>query len=201
MQGSDFGEDKYQYQIKIVAILFALVLSLSAGMGIGGYRLSSRVVIDTVEQALPQLALQGAEIIEKELEATFETLELMALMDQIEDPEEDIDVKISILGEFADKYEFLRLGIADPDGTMNATDGTQTTISEREHFIEALAGRRFVTSPFNSKVDNSLIVAYTAPIRHGGEIVGVLVGIKPASSLTDIVNNINFRRWTCLYGG
>lgn len=179
-------------KIKIIVFLSILVLLLSAGLGAGGYLFASKALIQKVEETLPQLAEQGAKIVEKELETNFENLEIIANMSQIYSTNDPWDEKQSILAEYAKKLGYIRLGIADLNGDMMATDGSKTNILDREHFKQALAGNRFVTSPFSSKLDNSMILAYAIPIKNSNRVVGVLVAIGHGNSLSTITNEIVF---------
>ncbi len=96
--------------------------------------------------------------------------------------------------ERAKELGFLQIGIADKDGNAIFNDGSSAQISDREYFSEAIRGESFISSTMASRLDNSTVFVYTAPIYHyaTGEIDGLVVGVVDSTQFSELVGNIEY---------
>ena len=170
----------------VLVVLLSLILSL------GAYFISKKSLTTNSGLLLKEFAKEAASNIQSTLEGNVKIAETLSMGKAIKDENLSIDEKLNVLQENQDKYHHKMIGIADLNGQYRATGGMDVNIREREYFQEALKGKSYVSDPFLSKVDKSLEVAYSTPIKSGDKITGVLVIIREGTDFSDISNKIKF---------
>lgn len=179
-------------RVKIVVSVIALLLVVCTGFAGISFYTSSNALLAQVEETLPQVAVAAAQGVEANIEGQLNTLEAISNNKVIRDVNATWEDKLPILGEEVARSGHIRMGIADLNGNMKSTDGSEMNIADRPHFIKAISGEKYVSDPTISKVDNSVIIAYAVPIKQNNSIVGVLVATRDGSSLSSITNKITF---------
>ncbi|MDK2894917.1 MAG: methyl-accepting chemotaxis protein [Moorella sp. (in: firmicutes)] len=155
------------------------------------------------KEAMLKMAQQAAETLESRIQARMYVMETLANNTVIRgrwgNREATLEEKLEVLREEqkeAGSLGFRRFGIADKEGNAVYSDGSKANIADREHFRAALEGKTFVSSTIVSKIDKSVIFAYTTPIRNytTDEIIGVLIGIVDATKFSELVADITYGR-------
>ena len=177
---------------KIVIYIGAILLVVCAGLGLISYITSVKSITAQVEQTLPQLASQGAKVVTERINALLGTLEAVANIEQIRDSSYTWEDKDKILQDEVIRSGHTSMLIAGLDGTAKLTTGKEINISDRDYFKNAIAGKRAISEPIISRDDGTLVIVYAVPIKHNGEIVGVLGSIRDGNNLSQITNNIKF---------
>lgn len=177
---------------KMVFSVVVMLLFICTGFGIISYIVSSNALISKVRETLPQIALQGARIVEDSLNARFTQLEIIANNTKIKDPYTSWKEKKLILDDETSRGGYLGIGISDTSGKTTTNKDISLDISGEAYFKKALAGERVVTSPTVSKESGNLEVIYAVPIKNGGSIIGVLTCYMDGNSLSEITNEITF---------
>lgn len=96
-----------------------------------------------------------------------------------------------VLAQDAKADGFLKMGIADLNGSARYSDKTSTNISERQYFMAAAQGITTVSDPLISTANNKFVMVFATPIRNSqGNIVGVLTATANGQLLSDIVKSI-----------
>ncbi|MCY6370233.1 methyl-accepting chemotaxis protein [Clostridium ganghwense] len=82
--------------------------------------------------------------------------------------------------------------IADKNGKMWNTMGTETDISDREYFKDIISGKKevVVTNALNSKSTGKSIFIIATKIEKDGQIIGVLASTVTLDTLTEIAEKI-----------
>lgn len=177
---------------KIALFYLPLVTVACIGISLLIYRVSASIIEAEATNAIANIAYQGAKTVQSRITAELNTLETLAQLPVIYDTSISIEEKLAILSKEVEHKGHIRMGIADKSGTMIATDGTKTDISDRIHFTKPMAGERAVSDPIISKNNGSVILAFGVPIRENGQIVGSLVAVRDGNTLSDIVDDITF---------
>lgn len=177
---------------KMVVYFGLLLLAVCVGFGVVSYIMAARAFEKETVSSLENVARQGAKVVQSRIEEQFNTLEVVASMHEISDTAIPWEEKLIVLNKEVKRSGHIRMGIADTNGNMIATDGSSTSIKDRVHFTKPITGERAVSDPIVSKVDGSVILAYGVPIKHNGSIVGVLIAIRDGNNLSDIVSEITF---------
>lgn len=172
-----------------IAPLFAVAF-LALGWVI--YSKSASIIESEARKSIANVAYQGAKTVQSRINDELNSLETLAAVPMIYDSSIPMDEKLSILRKEVEYKGHIRMGIADKNGIMAATDGTTTDISDRIHFTKPISGESTVSDPIISKNDGSVILAFGVPIKENGQVVGVLVAVRDGSTLSDIVDDITF---------
>ena len=169
-----------------LVLLISLILSISA------YFISRDSLIRNSETLLKEFSKESAQNIQSALVANQRIVETLSMSKVLQSDSYSLDEKLSVLQENQDRYNHKKIRIVDLQGNTKGTDGLSTNISDRDYFQEALKGKSYISDPFYSKIDNSLEMAYSAPIKENGNIKGVVVIIREGSDFSDISNKIKF---------
>ncbi len=88
---------------------------------------------------------------------------------------------------------YLGMGVVYPDGTTLYADGSEANLGDREYVKKAFAGQANVSDVLISRVTNSAVLMYAAPIyNNAGNIGGVLVARRPGDALTDVTDPMGY---------
>lgn len=87
-----------------------------------------------------------------------------------------------------------RIGIIDKAGNAVYHNGTTSYHADREYFRRAMAGEANVSSTIISKLDNSLIFVFVAPVRYyaTGENTGIVTAVMNGTKFSQILGHIKF---------
>ncbi|MFP4016229.1 MAG: EAL domain-containing protein [Halanaerobiales bacterium] len=80
--------------------------------------------------------------------------------------------------------------VADRDGNFFSTAEQTGNISDRGYFREVMKGRSVLSEPVISKVSGEDIVVAAAPIRHSGEVIGLMGGTIKLKVLSSFINSL-----------
>ncbi|MEW8957039.1 methyl-accepting chemotaxis protein [Clostridium sp.] len=169
-----------------------LVLMISLVLSISAYFISRDSLIKNSEALLKEFSKEAAQNIQSTLVANQRIVETLSMSKVLQSDSYSLEEKLSVLQENQDRYKHKKIRIVDLQGNTRGTDGSSTNISDRDYFQEALKGNSYISDPFYSKIDNTLEMAYSAPIKENGNIKGVVVIIREGSDFSDISNKIKF---------
>jgi Methyl-accepting chemotaxis protein len=178
---------------KIILIVCSLLLVVCIGFGISSYEISSKALVSDVNSQLPQLATDGASIVEKSLDEQWSSLEVLSLNDKIRDPSVLWDEKIKVMQEEVKRTGDINVMFADKEGNTKSPDGKTLSIADRDYFKKAIKGEKAVSDPVENKTaPGTMIINYAVPVKWNNTIVGVLFAVRDGNSLSEITNKITF---------
>ena len=98
------------------------------------------------------------------------------------------------------EFEFLQrekgllgLGVVFPDGNTYYVDGSEAYLGDRDYVLKAFKGESNVSDVIISRVTNSTVLMYAAPIYDlEGKIGGVLIARLPGDALNEITNQMGY---------
>lgn len=175
---------------KLIIYFTVLIVLLAEVVGHVSVRIASKALTKNAEEALYSLAVDTAKLAKSRIETQIKTLEMIATIEDISSM--NWDVQQPILQKQVPKTNFLDIGIVQPDGTVYYSDGTISQLGDREYVKKALNGEINVSDLILSRVTNELVFMYAVPIERDGEVVGVLVGRRNASALSNITSDVGF---------
>lgn len=179
-------------KIKMVLYMGLLLLAVCIGLGSASYITASKAIASQVNETLPQVAKQGAQVVSERMNGVLGSLEVLANRDRLKDVNNSWQDKDKILQEETSRNGYISMLMAGPDGLATMTTGKTVNISDRDYFRKAVAGTAAISEPIISKDDGSLIIVYAVPIKLNGQIVGVLAALKDGNDLTGMTNDITF---------
>lgn len=180
---------KFGLSKRIGLFIGLLVLFIAFTMGFIGISYSSGTILSNQEDSMQQLAAEGARRVQTIIDARFQILTELANSDSIKTM--DWEVQKTALSDDVERLGYLDMAVVTPNGTANYVLGGETAeLGERDYIKKALQGEVNVSDVLISKVTNSTVLMYAAPIKNGDTTVGVLIGRKDGASLNDITDEL-----------
>lgn len=187
--------------MKIAVWAGCLIFVMCVGLGILSYSYGSYAVTAEVELALKMQAEKASEYLESRFETHLNGLEIIAARPEMQGM--DWGTQLTILNaELKRSSAFVALGVVDGTGTARYTDGSTAELGDRDYVINAFNGNSVVSDIITSRVDNSLVIMYAVPIRKDNQVVGVLLGRRDGTVLSDITDRLGFgaQGWAYIIG-
>ena len=159
-------------------------------LGFLALNLTRKAVTEKIEAHLKDKAQDVAQIIDGKILQWFEFLDGIARMPLLSDPDASYGQKLKFLEEEAhfDK-DILYLVMIDSKGLIHLPNGKTQDIN----YLSWLKNTKesYISSPFNSKIWNMLMIAVSVPIYDGNKnIVGTLVALTDGLMLCDEIKDI-----------
>ncbi len=171
---------KHMLQVSGIALAAGLIMYLAV----------TRILINDLTSSLIRFAQQGATTVETYVSGQISEAKSIAANGIVNNTNLPLGQRLEELKKQLDIDIFMRLSIADHEGYSVTTDGTRLNISDREYFIETMKGNCFVTDPFISRVDGTMVIIFSVPILNDNEVVGVLNAIYDADVLSLMTDRI-----------
>ena len=171
-----------QYGTAIVSFLIVMTFTLLIF-----FWFVQQSVDESVQNVIQKNTLQQKDHLELVLEKEYEFLESPAAYFGTTS---DLFSKenLQLLSELASSSSYHRLMLISTDGTGHSNDGKDTDVSSRDYFQKTLEGRRVLSSPLASSVDNETLLVLTVPIYDKDQnIIGVLGGSIDVNELTSML--------------
>lgn len=175
---------------KLVIYFSILILLSSISIGLISLQKASASLTSESEKALSSLAFDASRLTGSRVEIQKKALEMMALGEGIQSM--DLAIQIPILQEQVKSTNFIGIGVVQLDGTTNYADGSTSQLGDRAYIKKALSGELNVSDLLVSKVTNTVVLMYAAPIEKDGKVVGALIGRGDGNALSEITDDTGY---------
>lgn len=118
---------------------------------------------------LNELSNQNAAILQAEVDRGLDELQNVAGVVEHFGLQSSTDI-VAYLRTLLPAHNYLRMGVAGPDGVAHTTDEQRFSILDRPYFNAAFEGMASVSDALQDKVGGEPIIVYGAPIRLQGEV-------------------------------
>ena len=163
---------------KQMVIIFGVILLASITiLCLLALREARLAVMEKVEQHLKDKASDTAEIIYGRINLFFQFLEDFTLRPELNSEAISYTKKTIFLNKIKENYPVIKdLYIADTDGMWYREDGGKVSYSSDAWFIEAIKGKRYVSSPYVDETANyALFISFSLPVyTTNKKLIGVL---------------------------
>ncbi|NLK08166.1 MAG: methyl-accepting chemotaxis protein, partial [Firmicutes bacterium] len=176
---------------KISIYAGVVILAICVGFAILAYNNGSSAVLEEVEHALLMQTEEAARYVESRFELQLAVLEALASRPEIVSMDWE-QQKAVLRAEETRLTQFLALAIVQPSGLTSYTDGSTADLGDRAYVIDGFIGKSAVSDLIISRVTNSVVMMYAVPIKNRGRVVGVLIGRRDGTALTDITNRLGY---------
>ncbi|MEL1133745.1 methyl-accepting chemotaxis protein [Desulfitobacterium sp. THU1] len=175
---------------RLVVYFTILVLLSTVALGIVATLRASDALTVEGEEALVLLASDAAKLTESRLETQSTYLQMIASREDIQTMDWQVQQPI-LKGQLANT-KFLDIGVVQMDGSVSYSDGSTNNLGDRDYVKKALNGELAISDIIISKVTNSLVLMYAAPIKKDGQVVGALVGRRDGDALSLITDDTGY---------
>ncbi|HHX18548.1 MAG TPA: methyl-accepting chemotaxis protein [Clostridium sp.] len=174
---------------RIIIFVGILVLLVSLSIGLISIKVSSNAIIKEVEEAMIRYADEGAKHMETRISVSLTALYEVANRDRTRSM--DLQIQKESMVEDVERLGYLDLAVVMPDGTAHYVLGEETAnLGDREYVKRAFQGEPNVSNPIISRVTNSVVVMFAAPIEVDGNVEAVLIGRRDGTTLNDITDEM-----------
>lgn len=177
---------------KMIFSIGAMLLVMFVGLTMLFNKISSDSLLRISDNALKNLASQGAETVSAKVDSVLNELEAVAERELIKDVNIPWEIKKPLLKEIMEKEGHIRMGFSDLKGNMQTTVGTSVDISDRPFFISAVNGQSAVSDPTVAMGNGIILINYAVPVYNGTNVIAVLVATRDGGHLSEITNEITF---------
>lgn len=179
---------------RLIAILLTVLLILIACATGGGSYLVSNIEdnLSTETEKYIRIAnKKTASLVQDRMETALKNLLSVADMMEYEDWEAD-DAFFEFLEIERQKFGFIRMSVADLDGSYRTTDHLSMNVSERSYFKMASKGYPAISDVLVSGVSGQNALIFAVPVYKHGELCYVLTGTHEFWSLQDFFSRGTF---------
>ena len=183
---------RFSMRNKLMLIFGLLILVACLTLGILAVRTARKAVTEKVEAHLIDKAIDTATIIDGRIEAFFQFAEGLARMPAFRDENTPPREKTALLMREAARDSTIReLAFIDNQGTYHGAGGKTIDVRGREYVQSALGGQNFISEPYVSKVDNSMVISVSVPIYDDNRrVIGLVMCDINAEWLTEQIKDI-----------
>ncbi len=175
---------------KLIIFFSVLILVSTVSIGLLSIQRAGSVITDEAEKALFSLSFEGAKLTKSRVDSQKLTLDILSMNEGIQSM--DWKIQQPILKKIVEKTNFLDFAIVGFDGKAYYSDGTISELGDREYVKKALNGEINVSDLLLSKVTNSVVLMYAAPIERDGKLVGALIGRRDGNALSVITDDMGY---------
>lgn len=174
-------------QIGLATGLILLVVTVI--LSIISITYSTNMLIKAEEENIENLAKSGSKQVEAEIEKRLEILFEIASSDYVTTMNWMLQQRALI--DDVERLGYLDMAVVSLEGiAQHVLTGDSTDLSDRDYIQKALAGEPNVSDVIISKVTNSPVIIYAAPIIKNGQIKGALIGRREGTSLNEITDEL-----------
>lgn len=172
-------------------ISFTLIILLSSVVnGVISITSASQALTEAVEKSVDLAAHEAAKLLNSRMEIQRSTLEMIALREDIQSM--DWDIQQVILQNQEENTDFINLGIIDLDGVIHYSDGRDVQLQPTDPALKALEGDRNAYNFGVSQATGEIVLIYSMPIKQNGEIVAAIIGRRDGNSLSEITDDTGY---------
>jgi len=184
---------RFSMRNKLLIIFGVLIAAAAITEGLLAVRTARKAVVEKIETHLKDKATDVAEVLDGRVNAFFQFAEGIARMPALKNVNIPYQEKIDLLNKETAFNKLIKLlAFTDVQGNCYLEGGKMLDVKSRGWFQEAIKGNKFVTEPFISGADKSLVITFSVPIYDDNyTIVGVLTadidGLWFSEQIDDIV--------------
>jgi len=180
--------------IKTKLLLVTTVLVTAVIIGVSAFSLimAANALENTNNQMMEVIVNESAMVVESRISEQLSLIEMIASREEIMDQTLPVEEKLAGLSKIIEDKDYIKMGIADLNGTMVFSNDSTTDVSDREYFKKALQGEANASDPLMSKTEGIIVVVYAVPILQNNKVVGVLTATKSGDNISNLVTDISF---------
>ena len=178
-----------------LVLSFALViLIILSSMGFMTIRTMSTTVMEDSHEDLMNAAKQEARVVEAIRDGELHYIASLAQNAILTDEAVSEAELVNFMVREAQRAGYISYAMTDRQGNSISLDGSGDTavINDRDYFQAAMQGAPAASDMLISRVTNSPIVIFAAPLYKNGQQIGIFYGRKDAMFMSELATNISF---------
>ncbi len=168
-----------------------LLLFVSGGMGTSAYLQAYNALSKEINYNAPKLAREAAVLIRTHLDSQLSIIETVAENPHVRGMNWE-DQKKALKSE-TERLNVMGMGIVGLDGVAKYVDDKTADLSDRAYIQKALKGEVNHSDVIISKVTNSPVMMFAAPIRNeADQVIGVIIIRRDATWLSEVSDILGY---------
>jgi len=184
------------FKSRLVLIFTSVILSLLLGLGgLFIFKVMGDITQDTRE-GLMEMARQEAQYIHAKVNERLTYIGSLARNPILMDKNTTFEEKTDFFEAEAQRTGYQIFAFADKDGNATIFNKKCETINvaSRDYFQAALNGQPTVSDLIISYTTGELVLIFATPVYRQGEVIGVLYGRMDGSALSEIINEVSYKK-------
>lgn len=175
--------------IKMMVYIGGLVILVAIGLGTTALFFATDTVREEAEITMMQITDLGAAEVETLIKGQLDVLYEVANRQQMQTM--NWELQQEDLADDVERLGYLDMAVVTPDGTATYVIGdTVSELGDRDYVQKGFDGVANVSDVLISRVTNSAVLMFAAPIQRGGQTVGVLIARKDGAALNDVTDTM-----------
>ncbi len=158
------------------------------------YFFASMALSAIVASSAEGMAVQGAKLVQSELQKRMDLVKIMANHNMTEKQNLSDRERLSMIVSGFDTSSFDDLGISDLKGYTITQSGISFYSGDRSYYIDAISGKDSISYPVTSRVNGQLVIIFAVPIDQNGKVTGAFSATYPVEDLCSITDGINITK-------
>lgn len=178
--------------IKSIVFSTIAIVIICIIIAINSYHDLTSSLTKNLIKSLEDKAIENARVVSQNYKSLLLSAQLIASCHEVKTM--DWERQKKYLLTLTDIVDASRFQVIDSKGFLRSTSGGTLDVSHREYFKKALSGNTVITDPFQSNLENKMVVVCATPIKNDKEeIVGVLTSTLDYTVLSKFSNNIKIK--------
>ena len=177
-------------KVKQVLLFSIFILVTSITIGIISIRSASRTVTEDAERTIQELATDAAKLTQSRIDTQKMIVQMLSINDDIRSM--DWDIQRPLLQKYVERTDVLDLAIVHLDGTAYYPDGSTSQLGDRDYIQRAFKGELNVSDLLISRVTNSVVLMFAAPIMKDGEVVAAIIARMDGNTLSELASDTGY---------
>ncbi|MEN1759665.1 bifunctional diguanylate cyclase/phosphodiesterase [Anoxynatronum sibiricum] len=175
-----------KFKMLLLMLCSLILISATAVLVLG--RVGSDTVIRESESVVRHLAEEGAARISLEIAHYFETLTLLANLEEVQSMK--VERQMAVLSPKVAATKFQSLAVVEADGLAHYTDGTRLSAAHRPYVQQALAGKAALSDLTYSPSTGQPVLLLVVPIETVDGNPAALMGQLDGHLLNDMTQAV-----------
>ncbi|MGP1454687.1 MAG: methyl-accepting chemotaxis protein [Treponema sp.] len=183
---------RFSIRTQLLVIFSILMISALLTLGILAVRIAQNAVTAKIEVQLLEKAKDTAEIVDSRLTAFFQFIEGIARNPILRDTSLSYKEKAQHLeGEAKRNKDINLFGVCDLQGIRYEANGNTSNISDRDWYLSASKGQRFIAEPRVSRATGDCDITVAVPIYgDNNTVIGILAASIDGKILSREIDDI-----------
>ena len=171
------NKKRFSIRLKLLLIFGVLIAVAISVLSVLAFNISNKAVMEKIEAHLIDKAKDTAEIVNGNVRTFFQFAQGIARSNILRDNSiSGIEKARFLEREVAFNKDLQLLAFVDGNGRCHLSNGSVLRLEDRDWFKRSMNGELYISEPYVSKADSSLIITVSVPVYDNAHrVIGVLM--------------------------
>lgn len=174
---------------KLILYFGLLVIIVCISIGVLSYNKASKLLINQVNESLPQMAEDASKIVESRVSSEYKQLEFLSNTKEIQNFEISKEEGLSILKKQLKNINAINMAYISMNGQAYFDNGKVSNMKEEDFFKTTIEGKNSTAYMEN---DGKGQIFISVPILKDNKVQGVLLALHDDNEIKTLIQDIKF---------